>query len=1155
MSANWFLPTVWAVFVLLAARTGRVGFAEALVSILIVILGYAVPRGIAPAGESVLGRASGFVLLGSALAAALGEPTVQRHLILVAGSAIAAALTITSRWERAQDQARRNFAMLVGMMSGLILGLGVQGAPNWHVKALFICAASTATAWLLTRVTTPFLAILTSVALGAAIGSTHTLAWVLPPVTIVALWSLRERRSGLIALCAIVCSAFPPAGVALSIALTAAAVRRSWSLAPLLALLPCGALAIWRTPASAQLIHAPSLEALELVFPTGFASLPLLLPVLLLALTSKSTSGGDARDAFGVGLLLLPVVSGGPYTATTAACLWLAALPSVPRDRDSVRHFGALAPWTIGASLASLLLAPLGGCGMIAVRPELLFGGLVIAMTLTRLSSPIFRIVVVLPVIGLLWTTPVAGPDQHLEAGDPLTLNDEVGVGPVLLVHAKHRDQLPAGHTLLRDPANATGGIAYGRDVPNGRPSRTGHLVQIHGTGRSSRAYFVGAIPLTESAPSLVATTDLIVWVESGERWFERSRRTHFLLLGCGLLIAAALATGTRKDLLLNSSSVTLLILAAVSAGGSVDPLSSTANRLLVDFAAAIWILSSLVLLRRLSHRKVLAGALVLLPLALTQPLLRGPAGDEVYHLKLAESLAEDQDLALSNNLDPDHRGEAIYIPHGDDLIHSPIPAITSLPGWLVAGHAGAAATMALLVALGIGLTAQRAARLGVSRRAVDAIWMLSLLSYPAVTFSASVWPAAFGVALVGIGLHFAGRGILSGSAVASLCALFVKVRLGLVLLPITLATAWSNGRRKLSSIVSLLALGVAISYLALGGPLGRHRIAELVPHSPGALVRAAWGLLWDGAGGLAFTSPLWLVALLGLAAVWKRGSNGERALIVGAGLTVVALLPRAEWFGGGSPPARYLVPLLPLAMLSLAECATTTRGRRWIRLALPWTGIAAWVAVTRPLYLFNSGDGGWWFVDGLARAFDGAARELLPTLLRSSTAAWVVPAMICTAAWIWTRRQRSWGSAFTLAGCCVLCALTAYGREPLVHAEDPQVTKHGGISHPPPNSFFPSAHGISWRLTDGTSITIPWRPPQGRSPVARVRVDDRQSGEGGRLSASWNCAPSVEVDLPPSDWRWIELPRPISLGRGKLTLGWNAGKADVLIDLVEVSR
>ena len=39
--------------------------------------------------------------------------------------------------------------------------------------------------------------------------------------------------------------------------------------------------------------------------------------------------------------------------------------------------------------------------------------------------------------------------------------------------------------------------------------------------------------------------------------------------------------------------------------------------------------------------------------------------------------------------------------------------------------------------------------------------------------------------------------------------------------------------------------------------------------------------------------------------------------------LTVAMLLHSHEWYGGGSPPARYLVPLLPV----LALCAYVGRG------------------------------------------------------------------------------------------------------------------------------------------------------------------------------------------------------------------------------------
>ncbi|MCP4900845.1 MAG: hypothetical protein GY906_28090 [bacterium] len=1159
----WAVPAVWTVFILIAARAGRLGFAEAVAASMIAALGLGFPRVLARSSGGLAGRAAELVVLGSALAGVLCEPSSQRRLIVVGGALAAMALTLLGLWCQASQKTKTHFTTLAGAATGIAVGLGIQGAEGWQIKALLVCLASTLTAWMLSRITSAVLAVSTSLALGAAIGPEHTLAWVLPPLVVGALWSLRARQPWLVSGLGIVCSALPPAGLILSVALTGAAARQRRSITPLLLLFPGVLLAMWRMPTDTNLLHMPTTETLALVFPLGFTCLPALLPVLLLALPARRLSAGEARDALGLGLLLLPVFAGGPFTTAVVACLWLTALPSVPQDETTIRHTTALMPWTVGASLCLLVMSPLGGATAISSRPVFLVSGLATAMILTRIPVPVFRLACILPALGLLWTTPVPGVDQHLGVGDQLQLSQSSEVGPVILVSTKSSAANHPGRPLLVGDDVPSRAIVLGTDVPIDRPSRSGHLTQVRGWGRTARHVGVGAISLQDRPnAALTATTDLIVWVEDGERWQQRHRRTLGLLIGClATLAVAAIIAGKHQSSALDVG-VVLLVAAAFATGSSVDPIATAAHRIVVDFAAAIWLAAAALILPKLHRRRVLAGMVLLLPLAMTQPLLRGPAGDEVYHLKLTESLVQDQDLALSNNLDPSRRNEAVYLKHGDELIHSPLPAVVSLPGWLIAGHAGAAVTMAFLVALGIGLAAARAEQLGIHQRAVDAAWVLSLLTYPAVTFSTSVWPAAFGIALVGIALSASARGSLTGTILTAIGGLLVKVRLGLILIPLALMTGLRRRNRGMTVLASFVAAAAAaaaaVIFLLPEGLLGRHRIAELIPHNLSSVARAGWGLLWDGAGGLAFSAPLWLVALFFLARVWRRGKHGEHALIIGAGLTVAALLPRGEWFGGGSPPARYLVPLLPLFVLALAECAAVSAGRRWIRLVLPWTAVAAWMAVTRPLHLFNPGDGGWWLADALARAYDSAALELLPTLLRPAPAALIVPILVLAAAWLWTRRQRHSAVALTLSACLILCSLAAFRREHVVHAEDPQVIHNGGQRHPRLGSFFPSAHGISWRLTDQDSITIPWHPPLGQRATARVRVDGRQERLGGRLSASWDDNPETVITLTSKGWQTIDLPHPVGLERGALHLQWEAqGKrrVDLLIDRVEVVR
>ena len=151
------------------------------------------------------------------------------------------------------------------------------------------------------------------------------------------------------------------------------------------------------------------------------------------------------------------------------------------------------------------------------------------------------------------------------------------------------------------------------------------------------------------------------------------------------------------------------------------------------------------------------------------------------------------------------------------------------------------------------------------------------------------------------------------------------------------------------------------------------------------------------------------LASLAGFALLWRRGGAGERWLLVGCGLTVVALLHSTEWYGGGAPPARYLVPMLPA--FALAGGLLAARPKRWRRLLmvlLPPSVVAWWVLVTRPHLSINPGDGGYWLADALSRRFAADGRSLFPSFLVVDPATFVVPTVILAATLIlvWAARR-----------------------------------------------------------------------------------------------------------------------------------------------------
>jgi hypothetical protein len=1145
--ALWAAPLAWTLLAVVTVRSGHSELLPTLPVVALVLVGVGGFRALAGSRGGLAGRAAELVLAGTAVAWLLAEPVSHRLLLALCGAMISSGLALIGVWQGASPEVRRRLAGAVGTAAGLVVAGGTAGASWWGVKALFIVTAATATGWLLARVLPPALAAAATVAIAAAIGPASTAAWLLPLLVAAALLALHTHQGWLVAALAMVAAGLPPAGLAVCTGLLVAAARRLRSPLPLVLLAPAAVLAWWRLAGGVALVTRPQMEGVLVALPLTMVSLPLLVPAAMLGLLSRSTVAADARDALGSGLLVLPLVSHGDWTTAAVASLWLTALPAAAGASRLQPAIANTLPWTIAAGSTLLLLAPSGGAGQIPVEPLWLAGGSTAALLLCLVRHQLMRLAWVLPAAGLLWTAPVEGIDRHLDLGETIELPAPSVHGWVIQLQC---EQAAPGQPVLMSEIGDVALVA-GRDC---MANADQPLLYPTGVGRGHPRHRLGVSQLRpEGSVVLHATAPVVVRVEDAETWQQRRHRMRWLLAGALLLLASALLWHPTAALAMPS---TMLLSVVVMAGSSVSLLARLALVNIPDLAAAVLVGCWLAVLPRFRGRRFLAGVVLLVPLALAQPLLRPPAGDEGYHLILLESLRSDQDLAISNNIDPDNPAEAIYLRHQDRLIHSPLLALLVLPGYLLLGHAGALAVTALMVAGGAALVAGRCRRLGYGRRTTDAAWLATLLSYPALTFATQLWPGSIAILLVAGLLVAAARASIIGSVTATAVAIVVKVRLALVALPLALAAV--SRRFQLGAPV-LVAAGVSVAAVVaalLGSPLGRHRLGEL---RPGGLVQPLlnlWGLLWDSAGGIAFAAPLWLVGLLLVPAVWRRGKAGERGLVVGALLTIMALAPRGEWYGGGSPPARYLVPLLPLLQLALAAAVCHHYWRRWLRLVLPWAMVVAWVAATRPLWLFNQVDGSWWLSDGMAQVMGIAAGRCFPNLLRSEPATWLVPLiLVATAVW-WTTRVRRGAVAVTVTALTAAVIVATAWPQARVHAEDLHVRHLAGTSDPPPGSFFRARRSISWRLPPGAEIAIPWRPPAGKRLLVRVRRDGPK-GAYGTLLASWDNGAETTTRIFMLSWHSKPLPPPTSLGAGMLRLRWQVPPqqptADLLVDMVMV--
>ncbi len=1141
LAAAWATPVAWAVLAAVAARLGRGGPDTAAVAAALGLVGVGAARALAGARGGVAGRAAELVLAGGGLAWLLADGTWLVGLIALATPLAASVLVAVGVWPSSAPLARRRLAGLAGVVVGLALLPGLAGAPNAALKALAVLAATALTARLLAAVAPPSLAAAAVAAVGAGIGAAHVAAWLLPPMAAGALLALRRDRPGIAAGLAVFAAALPPAGLAVTLAVVAGAVAHRRSARPLLALVPAAALAWLRLPTGLPLEPA-GWSGLAAALPLTLAALPLLLPAAVLGL-------GERRSAAAVlaGLACLPLVGSGPWLASAAAAVWLLGLPAGRTADDAA---AATLPFSIGAAGGLLLLAPWDAASLVPVRPEILFLAWLLALALSLTGRPATRLAWLLPLAGLLWTLPVEGVDRHLAPGESLRLEAPRGGGWAVLAAFEGDGSAAPGTPMLPVPGAAP--LRAADDLPvAGRPA-IHPMWMASGRGRTAATAMRGVALRRAGAPlELAAAAPVVVRCENLAAWQRRRSRLTGLLGGALLILALAhLPRRARQPALAVGTGAA--VAAAVAAGSGIEPLALAAARGSADLSLVVAVCAAAAVLPALTRRRVLAGAILLVPLALAQPLLRHPAGDEVYHLELLQSLTEDHDLAVANNLDRDNPAEAGYARHGDTLIHSPALALVLLPGYLVGGHPGALVLVAMAMAAGAALAARRSEAIGLGRRAADGAWLAVIATYPAVTFATQIWPAAVGVLLVGLTLAAAARPSLVGAAAAAAASLVVKLRLGLVTLPVAGAAALRSRGRGLLAAAAAVAGAVVLVALVFGGPLGRNRLAQLVPDDPGHALEVVWGLAWDAAGGLAFSAPLWLLAIVGLPAVWRRGGPGEKALVLGAGATVIGLLDHPDWFGGGSPPARYLVPLLPLAVLGLAAVLNGARGRRAARALAAPALLLTWVAVTRPLWLFNGGDGGWWLADALARTLHGAARNLFPSVIRPNLAVLAVPLLALLAVVAWSRRPREGAAAATILALALVAGWTAGGREWRVEGEAPQVEAPAATVDPPPGTIGRAARVLGRRLPPDAGMVVPWRPPLGREPSARLRV---VGGAGrGELAVFWEGEPATLVAVSGDGWHEVALPHPPGLGRGRLHLLWRAAaRTDLVVDRVEV--
>jgi len=852
------------------------------------------------------------------------------------------------------------------------------------------------------------------------------------------------------------------------------------------------------------------------------------------------------RD-LGIAMALLSAAAPLQASPMAAGVVLLISLMMGPFGDPLAQKNGGLGwvPGLVGGALFGSTLAAWGGLGIDRVFPEI--GGWAVAavfgaVVLTRLLPPGFAGVVWLAAVVAVGPALAPTPDRRgfVLGGEFADVDLPAGTGAPYVLDIRldgARDLEPntavawfrvesRTHRLVF-PDHAVrwsgGGVLAAATV--WRPQAIGAAGTWRAAARSVFEVPAGVVPHLTRHPNLAGDVTVVIETEGASLPTPPRDRamTWWLVAAAAAVVILQLGSGTWR---LSFAVVpwTLLVSGSLLARAWIEPLRLVGERFGPDLALAAlltaWVPAVAVWLR--NRRIAVAVAALLMPLAVATPHLTPPLyGDEPFHLAVMDSMLGDRDLDLGNNIDlQTHPEEEVFDQEGG-LLHSPVLGALLLPGYVIAGRTGALMLLALVGAAAVALIGLRARRLGVPESRLRGLVLVLAATYPVAVFTDQIWVEILG-ALAVAAILVAATGARGGrwAAVAwALLATAVKTRLGLLVFPPALAAWWGHRRGRVFGLVVLVgaaAVSATVGWLTMGHPFGIYRrLHHLLPSDPGLATRVIGGLAFDPAGGLLFVAPFWLVALTGVVALWRRGGPGERMLLVGCGLTVGALLHSLEWYGGGSPPARYLVPMLPA--VALAGGMLLREPRRWRRAAevllLPSLAVW-WVLVTRPHLSINPGDGGWWFSNALARSYLVDTAWLVPSFLVTRTATWVVPSVVLTVAlllWAVTRskpslarRMAAAGTAVWLVGAAGLVAAIELRTDRVIEAEAPQVHRHGGEPHPPEGTFSRFTHRRGWMLRNGQSVTVPLNLPAG----AGVWLEGWLLGtaqRGAEIEVSWD--------------------------------------------------
>jgi hypothetical protein len=477
------------------------------------------------------------------------------------------------------------------------------------------------------------------------------------------------------------------------------------------------------------------------------------------------------------------------------------------------------------------------------------------------------------------------------------------------------------------------------------------------------------------------------------------------------------------------------------------------------------------------------AGLLALLVYLLLIPAMtRAPIdGDEPFYLLVTESLVHDRDFDLRNQYaDLAHSAtrRPDLVPQYNDPVgkhgeqysrHEPFLPILMIPGYLAGGLPGALVTIALFGALLARATVRLLEDEGVSDATIRLVFPFVMFGPPIVFYAARIWPEVPAAWLFVEAI----RGVRQARAKRWMPALLalVLLKLRFVLVGVVLAL-----RSRYKWLIVVAAVPLLIVWRISGSATNVHSWRELLPVTPLAYFQGLFGLILDGMGGVAFQAPFYLLGIFAIAR-WRTMPAAFRLGMTAASLYVLQLIPRSEWYGGWSPPLRYITFLMPILALGAAVLLErSASARTWLApIAIATAALTAY-GVAYPWRLFHLANGENPAGETLSTIAHSDFSRLFPSFIRLNHAA-VIGSVVFVVLFLVVAFARFELPAALVAPLLagLLALFFVYGRKAgsRIDFEDAHVVHEGGRLYPDQWAVARFYYRGGWEIAAGDALTF----------------------------------------------------------------------------------